>query len=123
MKTLIIAFAIIFGSSFTNISNAQIVLKNETINVWGNCGTCKKHIEKAAKSAGASTAIWNEDSKKLELTFNTNKTSSLKIQQAIANVGYDTQDITGNKVAYNKLDKCCQYDRKAGASVTSAVKQ
>lgn len=116
MKTFFISLAILFGSSSTNFLSAQTVVKNETIKVWGNCGSCKKHIEKAAKSAGATTANWNEDSKQLKLSYNSSKTSSEKIQQAIANVGYDTQDIKGNKVAYDKLDKCCQYDRKDAAA-------
>ena len=116
MKSIIIFLAILSGSLFTNLSNAQTAVKKETIKVWGNCGSCKKHIEKAAKSAGATTAIWNEDSKELQLAYNTSKTSSTKIQQAIANVGYDTQDIKGNNAAYIKLDKCCQYDRKEDAA-------
>lgn len=118
MKSLIIFLAILSGSLFTNLSNAQTAVKKETIKVWGNCGSCKKHIEKAAKAAGATTAIWNEDSKELQLAYNTSKTSSTKIQQAIANVGYDTQDIKGSNAAYIKLDKCCQYDRKEDAEVT-----
>ena len=112
MKTLLISLAILLGTSSTNLLKAQTAVKSETIKVWGNCGSCKKHIEKAAKAAGATTAIWDEDSKDLKLSYNTKKTSSDKIQQAIAIVGYDTQDFKGNDAAYLKLDKCCQYDRK-----------
>ena len=118
MKSLILFLSILFGCSSINVLSAQTQVKNETIKVWGNCGSCKKHIEKAAKTAGAKTAVWNEDSKILALSYNTTKTSSQKIQQSIADVGYDTQDFKGNKSAYDKLDKCCRYDRKDAAAST-----
>ena len=119
MKSLLIILAIVSGSACTNVSIAQTATKTETIKVWGNCGSCKKHIEKAAKSAGATTALWNEDSKQLKLSYNTSKTSSTKIQQAIADAGYDTQDIKGSDAAYGKLDKCCSYDRKNDAAAVT----
>jgi len=68
--------------------------------VWGNCGSCKKHIEKAAKSAGATVANWNQDSKKLNVSYDPAKTTSITIQQAIAKAGYDTQDFSGDNIAY-----------------------
>jgi len=120
MKTLLLSLCILLVSASTNFATAQTAVKNETIKVWGNCGSCKKHIEKAAKAAGATTAVWNEDSKQLQLTYDTATTSSTKIQKAIANVGYDTQDMKGNTAAYGKLDKCCQYDRKSDAAIVPA---
>lgn len=111
MKTLSI-FAAILVSIFTiNTSTAQTA-KTETIKVWGNCGMCKTTIEKAAKKAGAKTANWNEDSKELKITYAVNKTTSVKIQEAIAKSGYDTQDFTAVKSAYDNLHGCCKYDRK-----------
>ena len=111
MKTLSL-FAVILCSIFSfNTSFAQTA-KTETIKVWGNCGMCKTTIEKAAKKAGAKTANWNEDSKELKITYAVNKTSSVKIQEAIAKSGYDTQDFTAVKSAYDNLHGCCKYDRK-----------
>jgi periplasmic mercuric ion binding protein len=116
MKTLHIYAAIFFSIFALNFSNAQTTVKKETIKVWGNCSMCKSTIEKAAKKAGASAASWNEDSKELKVSYTSNKTSSVKIQQAIAKSGYDTQDFTANDKVYNKLHGCCQYDRKAAAT-------
>lgn len=116
MKSLLITIAIITALFISTSASAQSTNKTETVKVWGNCGSCKKHIEKAAKSAGASVAKWDENSKELQLNFNTSKTSSAKIQQAIASAGYDTQDFKGNTEAYDKLEKCCQYDRKEDAA-------
>ena len=76
---------------------------------------------KAARKAGATKASWNEDSKELKVTYAANKTSSAKIQEAIAKKGYDTQDLTGDDKAYDNLHSCCKYDRKG--SVAEAPKK
>jgi periplasmic mercuric ion binding protein len=115
MKTLSLFAAILFSIFTINTSTAQTA-KTETIKVWGNCGMCKTTIEKAAKKGGAKTANWNEDSKELKVTYAVAKTSSAKIQESIAKSGYDTQDFTAVKTAYNNLPGCCKYDRKTATA-------
>ena len=122
MKTLNIYAALLFSIFAINFSFAQATVKKETIKVWGNCGMCKKVIEKAAKSAGAATASWNEDSKDLNVSYAVNKTSAAKIQSAIARSGYDTQDFTADNKAYTKLPGCCQYDRKTTKAGVTTMK-
>lgn len=121
MKSLSISLSLLFSLFISEFSVAQSTVKKETIKVWGNCGMCRKNIEKAAKSAGATAASWNEDSKQLKLTYNLSKTSGDKIQQAIADAGYDTQDKTASDEAYNNLHGCCQYDRKADATKSATA--
>ena len=104
-KITILSFLLMIGS----FSFAQAPT---TIKVSGNCGSCKKHIEKAALEAGATTATWDKTTKLLALTFDANKTSTDKIETAIAGVGYDTEHKVATEEAYKKLDECCQYDRK-----------
>lgn len=112
MKTIKLFSVLLFSIiSLNSFSQANTVTK-ETIKVWGNCGMCKKKIEKAAKAAGATTASWDEDTQELKVAYNSSKSSSQKIQQSIANAGYDTQDVTADAKAYKKLDACCKYDRK-----------
>ena len=115
MKTIKIYVAILFSIFFFNSSIAQSGIKKDTIKVWGNCGMCKKVIEKAAHSAGASKANWNEDSKQLVVFYAVSKTSNKKIQESVARSGYDTQDIVADSVAYYKLPGCCHYDRKTSS--------
>jgi mercuric ion binding protein len=112
MKPFNISLALLLSILAINFSFAQNSVKKETIKVWGNCSSCKKHIEKAAITAGATTASWNIDSKQLSVSYDPAKTSSITIQQAIAKAGYDTQDLSGDNTAYKRLDACCQYDRK-----------
>src|SRR5678815_1463997 len=88
--------------------------RTESFKVAGECGTCKKKIEKAAKEAGASYAAWDMHTKMLRLTYNAG-TDVAAIQQRIADAGYDTPKFRATDAAYNSLDKCCQYDREAAA--------
>jgi copper chaperone CopZ len=125
MKTISLFAAIIFSIFSIHTSTAQTNskapgAKSETIKVWGNCGMCKTTIEKAAKKAGAKTANWNEDSKELKVTYSGNKTSSAKIQEAIAKSGYDTQDFTAIQSVYDNLHGCCKYERKGDAAIAAA---
>ena len=94
------------------IGNLSFAQAPTNIKVSGNCGMCKKHIEKAAKDAGATTANWDKVSKILAVTFDAGKTNTDKIETAIAGAGYDTEHKEANAEAYKKLDECCQYDRK-----------
>ena len=113
MKSITISFIFVFGLIINLF--AQDVTK-ETVKVWGSCGMCKKTIEKAAKKAGAMSADWNAEKQMLALTYDNTKTSSVKIQEAIAKTGYDTQDVNGDDAAYDKLHGCCQYERKSSGS-------
>jgi len=110
MKTLQIFSLITLMSCLSTASFAQAA-KKESFKVAGECGMCKKKIEKAAKEAGATYALWNSDSKVLVVKYNSTSTNSAKIQQKIAGVGYDTQKYKATDDAYNSLDDCCQYER------------
>lgn len=89
--------------------------KTEKFKVAGECGMCKKKIEKAAKDAGASYALWNTESKELTVKYASTSSNKAKISKAIANVGYDTPDFKATDEAYNSLHDCCKYERKGTA--------
>jgi hypothetical protein len=122
MKTLniyvVILFSIFASSSFAQKST--VLNTKEQIKVWGNCETCKKRIETAAISAGAVTAYWSDQSHMLAVSFDGAKTSSEKIQKAIAASGYDTQDFKGIDEVYNNLPSCCKYERNTAFANTTA---
>ena len=86
--------------------------KTETFNVSGECGMCKKKIEKAAKEAGATNAVWSEQTKLLKVSYSVTGTSASAIQQKIAEAGYDTPQYKATEDAYNALPQCCQYARE-----------
>ena len=105
----ILSIAVIcLSMAFSSFSQKN---KAETIKISGVCGMCKKKIEKAAKDAGASYAVWNTQTKVLTVRYNSLSTNSAKIQRKIAGVGYDNQYATAKDETYKKLHQCCQYER------------
>lgn len=111
MKNIFLLVGLLLTTQFTAFAQTPTKLK-----VAGNCGMCKSSIEKAAKSAGASSASWDMDAKLLTLIFD-NKTSLDKIETAITAVGYDTEHKTATKASYDALHECCKYDRETKSEV------
>ena len=105
---ILITIALLFVANIALLAQS----KTDKIKVSGNCGSCKKHIETAAKAAGASSANWDKKTKVLAVTYDASKTSNDAIQKKIAAAGYDTEQYAGDEKAYNALDECCQYDGK-----------
>ena len=86
--------------------------KTETFKVYGNCGMCKENIESALKKKeGVTSKNWSPKTKMLTVTYNPSKITLAQIKEKIANAGYDTDSTKSNDEAYNKLMKCCQYER------------
>ena len=52
---------------------------SQSFKVLGECGSCKKHIEKAAKEAGATYAVWNQTSKILTVKYNKANKNNLNV--------------------------------------------
>lgn len=94
--------------------------QTETFLVLGNCGMCKKTIEKAALGAGASTAAWDAEKDQLTVVFDPAKTSLDAIQKAVALSGYDNAGYKAPDTAYNNLHGCCQYDRSGAPGSAKA---
>jgi len=114
----------LFSILFAQVAFAQTAdndkLKNSEFKVLGNCGMCKKTIEKAALGAGATTANWDVKTDLIAVSFDAKKVSKDAIQKAIALAGYDNAGYKANDEAYNKLHGCCQYDRTGEAGGTKS---
>lgn len=97
------------------VSNHEMenLIKDTTITVYGNCSSCKKAIEKAAKSIdGVESATWDKKKKILAIQYDTAKTSLDLIEKAIIAIGYDTENLRAEDSVYDELHHCCKYDRK-----------
>lgn len=118
MKTLQFFICSLFMLSFSFAASAQE--KSESFKVAGNCGMCKSKIEKAAKSAGATYAQWNVETKQLAVKYSSTSANAAKIQQTIARAGYDTPTVKATTEAYNNLHGCCQYERETTTTTNEA---
>lgn len=112
--------ALLSQAAFAQGTAANNNLQNGQFMVLGNCGMCKKTIEKAALGAGAATAAWDGETDTLTLTFDAQKTSVDAIQKAVAKAGYDNAGYKADDEAYSKLHGCCQYDRTGAAGGTKS---
>lgn len=82
------------------------------IAVKGNCEMCKKRIEKAAYSVpGVKSATWNAENQSLAIIVNEQKSSASLVEQAVVEVGHDTQNKKARDDDYANLHECCAYDR------------
>jgi periplasmic mercuric ion binding protein len=125
MNKVILSVAIVITMGFTSCKNEtkqetseiktevskDMAMANISFGVRGNCGMCKKTIEKAVnKVEGVATASWDVDKKKIDVSFDDTKTDAMVIHNAIAASGYDTEKVAGNLEAYDGLPGCCKYD-------------
>ena len=111
MKTKVLSLVALFMMGALSVFAGN---KTEKIKVYGNCEMCKTRIEKAVNAIdGISKADWNIETKLLEVTFNDAKTTTDKIEIAVAKVGHDTPHYKADNEIYEKLPSCCLYDRTA----------
>ncbi|MDP2175336.1 MAG: heavy-metal-associated domain-containing protein [Bacteroidota bacterium] len=111
-KTLITLMLFIAMCATVTVYAQSKNTQTETFKVWGNCGMCKKTIEKSLKTKGVSKAEWNMETKMMTVVFNPKKVSLAQIHKNIASVGYDTELERASDDVYNKLHGCCKYERK-----------
>lgn len=110
VKYLLVVMLSVF--SLTNVQAAdKEVPVTDTIRVKGNCETCKKIIERAAHVKGVKKAVWSAETHQLIVTYLSSKVSNDKIQQSVANAGYDTEKFRADDKVYHSLHACCQYER------------
>ena len=96
---------------YTSASFAKDITTKASFKVNGNCESCKKRIEKAAKTEGVKSAIWDVDTHILTVTYAPAKISVDQIQQNIAKAGHDTEKYKTEDSIYKNLPLCCQYER------------
>jgi copper chaperone CopZ len=114
MKLLKNIIAICLLSSSLYGYGQNTAMTTQTVKVSGNCGMCKKTIEKAGNSAD-SKVDWNEDNQTAKVSFNAEKTSLDAVLKNIALAGYDNEKYLAPATTYAELHGCCQYDRTLSA--------
>jgi len=83
------------------------------------CDMCKKTIEELLKRYDGVLSVavkLNKDSTKRETTvkYLTDRINEETIKAAIANAGYDANEIAANPEAYKALPKCCKKPQDGG---------
>ena len=109
MKALKLTLVALMG--FVSVSFAQqkavqkVVIQTPTV----QCEMCKEKIEKyLSREPGVSAVKVDYKKKTTTVTFLSDRNNIEQLKTAIANAGYDADDITADETAYNKLPKCCK---------------
>ena len=73
------------------------------------CGMCQKNIEVGlSKIDGIGRSTVDLASKTTKVSFDSKKTDLLKIENAIADLGYQANTVSANPEAYESLPACCK---------------
>jgi cation transport ATPase len=101
---------------FTNSLYAQSKSKAEIkIKTSAECDMCKNTIEKTMSfEKGVKKATLDLSTHELTVVYNPKKTSPEKLRTAIANAGYDADEVKANNKAYQKLPECCKKGAHSG---------
>jgi outer membrane receptor for ferrienterochelin and colicin len=84
-------------------------LTSTQFKVFGVCEQCKSRIELAVKIKGVSLGIWDEDSKMLQIEYDSTIVSLEKIKNKVVLVGHDIEEKKAKDVIYKALPACCHY--------------
>jgi len=108
MKTLkltVLFLTVFVGMSFAQKTTDKVVIKTPTV----QCEMCKDRIEKyLSREPGISSVKVDYKKKTTTITYLTDRNNVEQLKTAIANAGYDADDVTADEEAYKKLPKCCK---------------
>ena len=82
---------------------------------YGNCGMCKKRIEKAVSISSVKFAKWDKSTKMLTVAYLPAMITLDSLQHRVAAVGHDTDRFKAPDSVYASLPSCCLY-RSAGST-------
>ncbi len=109
MRSITLTVLLLFG--FITIVSAQaktvqkVVIKTPTV----QCDMCKERIENYMKrEPGIISTDVNVKKKTTTVTFMTDRNNIEQVKTAIANAGYDADDVAADEDAYKRLPKCCK---------------
>lgn len=115
MKKFLLAFFVssLFSIAASAQTKAQMTAKISTPTV--QCELCKKRIESFLKGYdGILSVNVNYRKKETVVKYLTDRTNEEFIKTAIANLGYDANEIAATPDAYNALPKCCKKPEDGG---------
>lgn len=104
------------GAGVTMAQVKKGTLATAKINVpTVQCKMCKEKIERYFyQEEGVKSMVVDFKKKVATVKYYTDRTNIENIKTAIANVGYDADDVTANEDSYNDLPKCCKKPEDGG---------
>jgi copper chaperone CopZ len=109
MKHLLLGLVALAGFSMTAASQTKALQTAKIKTPTVQCEMCKKRIEDYLKRYDGVTYV-NVNYKKKEtmVKFLTDRINIEEVKTAIANAGYDADDVPANEDSYKRLPACCK---------------
>lgn len=114
MKSFYKSVIVLTLSLIVQIGFAQTT--TSAFKVEGACGMCKQRIEKVAKQAGATSALWDMETHILTVKLPAN-ISQETIETKLAEAGHDTENKKATDEVYEALPECCFYRTASGSAI------
>ncbi len=113
IKSILAVMLVLVAFATVSAQKMQTV----TILTSAQCDMCEEKLEKnIAFEKGVSSVDLDVQSKKLTVTFNSNKTNVESLRKAVTMLGYDADGMVANSEAYSKLPDCCKKPVKSSNS-------
>lgn len=107
MKCTIISVLLLLSFSTSAQQQKPVTVKINTPTV--QCEKCKKRIEDYLKvEEGVLKILVDYKQKKTTVTYLLDRTNLENIKTAIANAGYDAEDVKADVDIYSMLPNCCK---------------
>ena len=110
MKKILFSLFLTFGIAAA--ASAQTAKPMQTVKIslpTVQCGMCKEKIETYLKRYdGVQTVVVNYKRKDVTVKYLTDRISEEDLKAAIANAGYDANEVPANPDSYKQLPKCCK---------------
>ena len=108
MKAFKLTFLALFLITTAGIAQAKATQKAVIKTPNAACEECKDFLEaRLAREEGITSVNVNYTRKTTTVTWITERTNIEEIKAAIANLGFDADEIAADEVAYKRLPKCC----------------
>jgi periplasmic mercuric ion binding protein len=114
LSLMLVTCLLVFSQSQTPVRKGQfetVTISLPTI----QCEQCKDRIEKyMSREDGVKEIKVDYKKKTCKVTYLWDRTTIENIKTAIANIGYDADDVTADEEAYRKLPTCCKKPQDGG---------
>ncbi|HTM91766.1 MAG TPA: heavy-metal-associated domain-containing protein [Flavisolibacter sp.] len=122
MKKLLLSLIAFCFIAVAASAQQKAVLTTKIKTPTVQCEMCKKTIEDLLKRYDGIMSVnvrLNKDSSKRETTvkYITDRINEETIKAAIANAGYDANEIAANPESYKALPKCCKKPEDGGGGM------
>lgn len=113
MKKGLLLVLLVLGVSVIAVAQQKKPVTVKIQTPTAQCEECKLRIEEYLKvEEGVTKVVVYPRSRYTMVTYLTDRTNIENIKAAIANIGYDADDVTANEDSYKKLPKTCKHPKK-----------